>query len=149
VESKIRLSVLSRRSDFLFILKHGQRVRPSDWLLMNFVRNEVKTLRCGWTLPRQIGPAVVRNRLRRWSRVYFRDRLKAGAQLPIDLNLVFRRAEENFYKKLDYESFARVLDRGWKQVEGRLERIPEISASVSHGGLQSDRSRSPRRGLPV
>lgn len=119
--SKPRLSVLSRRSDFLFLLKNGHRVRPSDWLVMNYASNADGRMRCGWTLPRHVGSAVIRNRLKRWSRVYFRDLLKAERSQPVDVNLVFRRTEDDFYKKLDYEKFAQVLDRGWSQVQRRLK----------------------------
>lgn len=88
---------------------------------MNFVENPAGRLRCGWTLPRQVGSAIVRNRLKRWSRVYFRARLKAGETLPVDLNLVFRKTEGDFYKKLSYETFASVVDKGWRQLQARLE----------------------------
>ena len=90
---------------------------------MNFVENPSGHLRCGWTLPRQVGPAVVRNRLKRWSRVYFRARMKADQTLPIDLNLVFRKTEGDFYKKLSYERFASVVDRGWKQLSERRQKL--------------------------
>ena len=79
-------------------------------------------MRCGWTLPRQVGNAVIRNRLKRWSRVFFRELDLSERLLPIDINLVFRRTEVGFYKKLDYETFARILDRGWKQVEKRTQK---------------------------
>lgn len=87
-------------------------------------------MRCGWTLPRQVGPAVVRNRLKRWSRVYFRDRLKKGESLPpgiaenigLDINLVFRKADGDFYKKLSYERFSDLLDKSWNQLERRLQK---------------------------
>jgi ribonuclease P protein component len=88
---------------------------------MNFYVNREGRMRCGWTLPRHVGPAVIRNRLKRWSRVWFRDLLLAERSQPVDVNLVFRKADGDFYKKLDYEKFARVLDRGWKQIERRLE----------------------------
>lgn len=90
---------------------------------MNFIENPVGRLRCGWTLPRQVGPAVTRNRLKRWSRVYFRERLKEGLSLPVDLNLVFRKTEGDFYKKLSYERFAQVVDKGLSQLENRLDQI--------------------------
>lgn len=122
-----RLSVLSQRSDFLHILKNGQRLRPSPWLLMNFVESQTGYLRCGWTLPRQVGPAVVRNRLKRWLRVYFRDRVKSGKTLPVDLNLVFRKTEGDFYKKLSYERFASVVDKGWHQLVERRQKTRESS----------------------
>ena len=86
---------------------------------MNFVQSPVGRLRLGWTLPRQVGPAVIRNRLKRWSRVYFRERIKAGEIPPVDLNLVFRKTEGDFYQKLSYERFASVLDQGWKQLQSR------------------------------
>lgn len=87
-------------------------------------------MRCGWTLPRQVGPAVIRNRLKRWSRVYFRDRLKRGESLPpglaegmgVDINFVFRKADGEFYKKLSYERFADVADKSWEQLERRLQK---------------------------
>lgn len=73
-------------------------------------------MRCGWTLPRQVGPAVVRNRLKRWSRVYFRNVIATESQLPVDINLVFRKSDDDFFKKLDYESFASVVDKSWRQI---------------------------------
>jgi len=122
VASSPRLSVLKQRIDFLKLMKTGLRVRPCDWLLMNYASNPDGVMRCGWTLPRQVGPAVTRNRLKRWSRVYFRALLENGDTLPININLVFRKAESDFYKKLDYENFASVLDRGWKQIGRSLEQ---------------------------
>jgi ribonuclease P protein component len=120
VASKPGLPILKRRSEFLYILKNGQRVRPTDWLVMNFTPNVDGQMRCGWTLPRQVGPAVVRNRLRRWARVYFNGVLKNEDTAPVDLNLVFRKAEGDFYKRLKYAEFSQILDRGWKQVQRRL-----------------------------
>lgn len=101
-------------------MKSGQRVRPCDWLLLNFAANPDGKMRCGWTLPRNVGSAVVRNRLKRWSRIYFRALVSSEERLAVDVNLVFRKTENDFYRKLDYERFAEVLDRGWKQVRRRL-----------------------------
>jgi hypothetical protein len=67
---------------------------------------------------------VIRNRLKRWARVYFRGRLTTDGELPIDINLVFRRAEGDFYKKLDYAGFESVVDKGWKQLERRVQNPP-------------------------
>lgn len=114
------LSVLKQRSQFLTLQKKGHKVRPCDWLLISFASNDVGVLRCGWTLPRYVGSAVIRNRLKRWSRVYFRSLIQDGDDIPIDINLVFRKAESDFYRKLDYESFSEVLDRGWQQVRRRM-----------------------------
>ncbi len=132
-----RLSVLKNRSDFLYILENGQRVRPI---------NSKGRFRCGWTLPRQSGPAVVRNRLKRWSRVYFRQLIKTSETLPsIDLNLVFRKAEPEFYKKLDYERFAETLDKGWKLLGKRVEN----TSASSPRSVPNDRNNVSGRRVPV
>ena len=120
--SNPRLLVLTRRSDFLLLMKSGYRVRPCGWLLVNYAVSEKGQMRCGWTLPRQVGSAVIRNRLKRWSRVYFREVLKAERSLPIDINLVFRKAEDDFFKKLDYETFAKIMDRSWQEISHRLNQ---------------------------
>jgi ribonuclease P protein component len=144
-----RLSVLRNRSDFLHILENGQRVRPAEWLIMNFVISTKGHLRCGWTLPRQVGSAVVRNRLKRWSRVYFQSLVKNAKEstetLPaIDLNLVFRKTEPEFYKKLDYERFAETLDKGWKLLGKRVESLTSTAPrSVPNTGNSASRRRVP------
>lgn len=102
-------------------------------------------MRCGWTLPRNVGGAVVRNRLRRWSRVYFRKLIAANGSLPVDVNLVFRKAPEDFYKKLKYDSFSDVLDSAWAQVERRLKILP----SSPYRSVQSNRSGPSGRRMPV
>ncbi len=106
---------------------------------MNYIESQTGRLRCGWTLPRQVGPAVVRNRLKRWSRVYFRARLKEGHTLPVDLNLVFRKTEGDFYKKLSYERFASVVDKGWHQLQSRLttRQAEQIRKETVHGKIRS------------
>jgi ribonuclease P protein component len=121
--------VLKNRSDFLYILKNGERVRASSWMTMNFVRQPEKRFRVGWTLPRQVGPAVIRNKLKRWARVFVRAQAKSGRSLSVDLNVVFRKAEDGFYKKLEYAEFADVMEKGWKEVEKRSRRPTPTNAS--------------------
>ena len=115
-----RLSVLKRRSEFLGLQKNGHRFRASPWLLVNFAENPLGNMRCGWTLPRQIGTAVIRNRLKRWSRIFFRKLVDADQDFPVAINLVFRRAEDGFYKKLDYETFAKILEKSLQQIRTRV-----------------------------
>lgn len=112
---------------------------------MNFIENSSGVMRCGWTLPRQVGSAVVRNRLKRWSRVYFRNRLKEGAIVPADINLVFRKAEGDFYKKLSYERFQDVVDKGWQQLERRLPKNGTVASSTASRSVPDNRNNSPRR----
>ena len=102
-------------------------------------------MRCGWTLPRQSGPSVTRNKLKRWSRVYFRNVLLTENTLPVDVNLLFRKTPSDFYKKLDYEQFSKILDKGWEQVRSRLQKI---NASAPRD-VSNDRNNSPRRRVPL
>ncbi len=122
MESK-KLSVLKNRSDFLKITKAGLKVRTGDWLILAYRPNELGIVRCGWTIPRKVGNAVIRNKLKRWSRVFFRDLLSsdsAAGAINVDINLVFLKSEGDFYKKLDYERFAKQLDKAWTQLRKRV-----------------------------
>jgi ribonuclease P protein component len=102
VENKIRLLSLSRRKDFENLRARGNSFHVNSWLLVNMQPNQLKQLRCGWTIPRQIGPAVLRNRFRRWGREFLRKHL---VDKSLDINFVFKRKESGFYKKLNHEDF--------------------------------------------
>jgi ribonuclease P protein component len=119
VASKGRLVVLKNRSDFLKIQKDGQRVRLGGWLILNFRPNDLGIIRCGWTLPRKTGNAVIRNKLKRWLRVYFRDRLAITEPIGIDVNVVLLKSGDDFYKNLDYEEFSKHLDKAWTLLRKR------------------------------
>ncbi len=90
------------------------------WLLFNYQSNEFGHTRCGWTLPRNVGTAVVRNRLKRWSRVFFRSKLEEIQKTGVDLNVVFLKSGGDFYKKLDYEEFSRQMDQAWNLLRSRV-----------------------------
>jgi len=122
-----RLSVLTKRSDYLRTFRFGRKLRPSDWVVLNVYRKKRSRdgdelgFRCGWTCPRTVGSAVVRNKLKRWSRNWFRTKVKesmlSGVSLPeVDLNLGFRAMPEGFYRRLRYADFAKVLDQGWAEI---------------------------------
>jgi ribonuclease P protein component len=126
VGSNSRLPVLRNRSDFLFILKNGQRIKPCDWLVINFVKKDSvgpsSGFRCGWTIPGNVASSVVRNRLKRWSRVYCRRQLVDDNAPPADVNFVFRKMPTGFYQQLQFNEFIDALDRGWEQIHKRLHR---------------------------
>jgi ribonuclease P protein component len=105
---------LKRSADFLLIKNKGKRKVLSPWLLLAFRPNEQGHLRFGCTITRKVGPAVTRNRLKRWTREYFRKMAAHGFNPEFDINLVFRPMSAGFYKELSYSQFVEVLDQSSK-----------------------------------
>lgn len=103
---------IKRSSEFFSLKQSGKRHWPTKWLLLNYQKNDVGQLRFGVTASRKVGPAVVRNKLKRWSREYFRALLKTGNSIEADINLIFKPMDTNFYKGLPHEEFIKAMDRG-------------------------------------
>lgn len=112
--------VIKRSSEFLALKQSGKRYWPTKWLLLNFKSNSIGQLRFGVTASRKVGSAVVRNKLKRWSRDYFRDSFKAGNSFEADINLIFKPMDENFYKGLPHGEFVKALERGLQVVRKNL-----------------------------
>ncbi|HMN66947.1 MAG TPA: ribonuclease P protein component [Bdellovibrionales bacterium] len=117
MENKFRLRSLTRRADFERLRTEGKSVHINSWLLVNMQPTESGEVRCGWTIPRQVGTAVVRNRLRRWGREYLR-RWGSGLKRGLDVNLVIRRRDKEFYKLMAHKEFNEAMDK----MAARLER---------------------------
>jgi len=80
---------LRRRSDFERCYRSGRR-RAAGAFVLHWLANEVSGPRLGVTVSRRVGAAVVRHRLKRWSREVFR-RWPGRAALPsYDLVVHFR-----------------------------------------------------------
>lgn len=107
--------VLTRRLDFVNLIKNGKRIFPSSWMIINFDLNQSSEFRIGWTVPRGVGSAVIRNRLKRWCREILRQ-TKLKKESGFDINIVFKRRGKDFYKQLKYEEFKRVLLRGLSKI---------------------------------
>ena len=114
---KKRLKSLTRRADFLNLRAEGQSFHVNSWLLVNYQKTETDLIRCGWTIPRQVGPAVVRNRLRRWGREYLR-KWSNETTASLDMNLVFKRQAPGFYREIDHKEF----DGAMEKLASRLKR---------------------------
>lgn len=110
MENKKRFRPLSRRADFLHLKATGQSFHVNSWLLVNLLRTETGEIRCGWTISRQIGSAVVRNRFRRWGREYLRE-WSVGQNKSFDVNLIFKRKDKGFYKSVNHEEFDGAMDK--------------------------------------
>lgn len=88
-------------------------------MIFNYSRSEI--FRAGWTCPKAVGPAPLRNRLKRWTREWLRARLKTETEMPaVDLNVGFRGGDEEFYRRLKKSEFDQTMERGWKLLVKRL-----------------------------
>lgn len=102
---------LKRSSDFLKIKQEGKRKTLCSWLLLTYRKNNLGHLRFGCTVSGKVGPAVMRNRLKRWTREYFRKVAANGFDPEYDFNLVFRPMQKGFYDKLEYQKFVESMDQ--------------------------------------
>ena len=83
------------------------------WLTIIYVPNTVGYLRYGFSIPRQVGRAVLRNRLRRWAREIVRHQVRGHGDLSIDVHFFFRPQPGEHYQSLEF----RDLQQRWKPVD--------------------------------
>jgi ribonuclease P protein component len=96
---------LRRRSDFLKTYK-GFFVRKEHLVL--YVRtNGMSMHRFGVTAPKTVGPAVVRNKFKRWSRELYRGSGSYKVADPVDINLLVgnKRLKKEDFKSVKFEDF--------------------------------------------
>ncbi len=86
--------------------------------MAKFIKTD-EALRVGWTLPRQVGSAVTRNRLKRWAREFIRKNQDWLCKIHLDVNLVFRSTKAVDLKELGHEEFDQQLYTTFKAL-GRL-----------------------------
>ena len=115
VENK-KPAALKLSSDFLHIKNKGKRKSLNSWLILTYCANQRGHVRYGCTISRKVGTAVTRNRLKRWTREYFRKVATNGFNPEIDFNLVFRPMPKGFYRELSFSDFVTTLDKGCRSV---------------------------------
>jgi ribonuclease P protein component len=106
------LHILRRNSEFSAIFEGGKKI-SHKWLLLAYKKNALGFNRFGWTVSRKVGPAVIRNRIKRWCREFFRS--IQNSELSIDVNVVFRAQGNDFYHELTHEEFILQLQKLWDQ----------------------------------
>jgi ribonuclease P protein component len=77
---------VKRGDDFTQIIHRGV-FAADDVLVVNVRRSDVAWSRIGITIPKKTGPAVVRNRWKRWIREAFRTQ---RASIPVGLEIIVR-----------------------------------------------------------
>ena len=81
-------------------------------MIFNYVQSDA--FRCGWTCPKAVGGAPMRNRMKRWTRDWLRTALKSESDPPpVDLNIGFRGMPGDFYRLMKRAEFDQAMERGW------------------------------------
>ncbi len=110
-----RLLTLKKKSDFEKLKKFGKRIFLTPWLVLNVAKNSEKSVRAGYTISGKVGGAVIRNKLKRWSREIIREWAKENA-LGVDINVVFKPKEAGFYRKLKFSEVFEAWSNSWSKI---------------------------------
>ena len=110
-------NTLKLKSRFKDLKENGKKVTACHWLCVNFDSNSDGVVRLGLTVPKYVGPAVVRNKIRRWSKELIRDAVKKRTfKKGTDLNLFLRNKNKGFYKTVGYEEFKNCFNEAIRKV---------------------------------
>jgi len=85
----------------------------TPWLVAKVLDNPAGT-RVGWSLPRSVGGAVVRNRLKRWIRIFLQQRSDLTTLAHHDVSLIFGCKPGNDLKELRRKDLDFELERLFK-----------------------------------
>ena len=115
-----KVTLILHSSDFQRLKQKGMKVYPNKWMCLSFMKNNQTKMRLGWTISKFIGPAVVRNKLKRWYRQFFREKLQKYNNLYVDINIILKPCDKNFYKKLKYTELIESLEKGLKLIRKKI-----------------------------
>lgn len=107
---------LNRQIDFAHLRTSGKRLLSLRWVLIVYRANDFGYLRYGFSVSRKVGKAVVRNRLKRWGREFFRMLIRQGKDFSIDVHVIFRPSKAEFFEDLEHRTF----DTALAEAFGRL-----------------------------
>lgn len=112
-----KIQTLRRSHDFDLLKKKGKRIYPNDWLILSYLENKEKHNRFGWVIPNRIGGSVLRNKLKRWCREYFRNKKLHDSKF-YDVNVIIRASgNAGYFKKLKFQEFTEELELAVKKIK--------------------------------
>ena len=117
---KVQKKFTEKPLDFKNIRFNGYRFDIGSWLVVYWIKNDLKKVRIVWNLNRKIGSAPIRNRMKRWSREFLRKNLNdITKNHGLDFNFAFKtNVEKVFYKDLRHGDF----DSDLKNLEKRIRK---------------------------
>jgi ribonuclease P protein component len=133
VANKRSIQILKSPKDFLRLKDVGVNIGVTKWLSLSFLPNANKSLRIGWTYPNYIGSAVLRNKLKRWSREFARKNLGPDvAEGSFDVNIFLRRRNEEFYKTMSHEVFDGTLQQAFEKFKKFRDHRAPVACNSAH-----------------
>lgn len=91
-----------KSKDFSDLRESGKTFKTRNFLFV-YQKNNLKQLSLGFTIPKGIGNAPTRNRLKRLLRESFRASLKEVGSLSLNLNVVALKSSKDRIKSMDYD----------------------------------------------
>lgn len=108
---------INKNSDFLYLKEKGIKFWAASWMLFSvdaeYDPNSPKS-QVGFILSRKVGNAAVRNRVKRWLRQELAEFLKENPELKVKFSIFIKPMSEDFYKKMSFLNFKKVLNNGIK-----------------------------------
>ena len=111
MENKPTLITLKSKQDFARLKDQGKASKVNSWLLFAQIKNDQGFNRYGWTIPRYVGNAVTRNRLKRW----FREKVRTyepNKNQGYDVNFVFLKKTKQNFKTINKADFDQAVEQG-------------------------------------
>lgn len=108
---------LKRQKDFQVLRQQGNFIHASHWLAVSYHKNQEGQLRWAWTLPKKIGTAVTRNRLKRWGREF----VVKSSEREWDVNFIFKKKNQDFYKSLSHEEFIGTFEKVFRKIDDQAK----------------------------
>lgn len=108
---------INKNSDFLYLKEKGIKFWAASWMLFSvdaeYDSSSPKS-QVGFILSRKVGNAAVRNQIKRWLRQELAEFLKQNPELKVKFSVFIKPMSEDYYKKMSFLSFKKVLNNGIK-----------------------------------